>query len=286
MGIKHFSIKPKLWVVFFLASSFGSFTQCLAYDRYGSVREENHILSVGGGIASPSVTSALGENPAGLSNNQTSKILGQMAAGNDELNPLGYGGGFFFGNGSVGGGVALQGFNNNTNGSTGSILLLNWGLAADIPGLNIAWGFTGTRTIRKSGEVRGTGSGTTWCVDTGIIFNPKGDSRVGFTLFQVLDDIDAVGAGWAYDLSAWATFALDATYTTTAKTTVAKPALSIQLPGFQISSGYGVRVQGDNWSWIRQGLSLGVGVPLGRTLGFQAYYNQLALYYGGLTIAL
>jgi hypothetical protein len=248
--------------------------------------EEDHLLSVGGGIASPSVTSALGENPAGLSNNRSFKLLGAAAAGNNKLNPLGYGGGIFFGNGSVGGGVALQGFNNNTDGASGNVLLLNWGLAADITGLNIAWGFTGTHTISRSGTVRGTGSGTTWCIDTGLIFNPKGDSRVGVTLFQVLDEVDAIGLGWAYDLSPWATFALDGSYTTSAKTTIAKPSLYIRLPGFHISSGYGVRVQGTEWSWIRQGLSLGIGIPVNHSFTIQGYYNQLAEYYGGVTIAL
>lgn len=68
---------------------------------YSSISEEDHLISVGAGISSPSVTSAIGENPAGLTNNSTSKVLFEAASGNDQLNPIGFGGGFFTGNGSV-----------------------------------------------------------------------------------------------------------------------------------------------------------------------------------------
>jgi hypothetical protein len=248
--------------------------------------ETDHLLSVGGGISSPSMTSALGENPAGLIYNQSFKLLTQVASGNEQLNPLGYGAGIFAGNGSVGGGMVLQGFNNQTGTTSGNVLLLNWGLAAEFPSINMAWGFTGTRTISATGDVRGTGSGTTWCVDTGVIFNPRGSNRIGATIYQLLDDVDAVGLGYALDPSPWATFAVDASYTTKARTTVVKPSLSFHLSKFQMSSGYGLRVQGTEWSWIRQGLSLAVGFEVTPHFSIQAYYNHLAQYLAAVTISL
>lgn len=259
----------------------------LAYGYRGSygLDELNHLLSVGGGIASPSVTSALGENPAGLMYNTRTKVQAATATGSESLNPVGFGGLLFGGNGFVGGGIGLQGFNNQTEGG-GQILLLNWGLAAEFTSLNMAFGFTGTRTLHRSGVVMGTGSGTTWCVDTGVIINPHGSSRYGLTLFQILDSVDAIGAGWAIDASSWSTFALDGTYSPDSKSAVVKPGLSLQFDGFQMSSGYGFRAVGDSGSWIRQGLSLGVGFNLGDHMFAQMYYNHIALYYGGITFRL
>jgi hypothetical protein len=74
---------------------------CLGMDDF----EMAHTLSAGAGIASPSMTSALFENPAGLFTNQQTKFLGEAAWTNSNLNPLGLGGLFFLGNGFVGGGL-------------------------------------------------------------------------------------------------------------------------------------------------------------------------------------
>lgn len=239
--------------------------------------EDAHLLSVGAGIASPSMTSALGENPAGLVFNHRFRFLAQAATENDDFSPIGVGGGLFAGNGSVGAGLTLLGFESGS-------MVLGWGLAAEIPGLDLSWGFTGSHVIAGSGQA--VAAGSSFGLDTGILLNGKGKSRFGFTLFDVLDNIDAIGAGWAYDLSSAATFALDGAYGTGAKTIAIKPSLGIRLPGFHIASGYGFGVSGDGGNRIRDGVSLAVGIPFGKNFAIQAYYNQIARYYAGLTIAL
>ena len=60
------------------------------------------MMSIASGVASPSKTTALVENPAGLSLNERTRILGIGASDNDSFNPFDYGGGAFFGNGQVG----------------------------------------------------------------------------------------------------------------------------------------------------------------------------------------
>jgi hypothetical protein len=267
-------------------------TQAQAYrssSRYGGgggSGEQDRMITVGGGVSSPSVTSALQENPAGLTSNQSGKLLFEGATANDQFNPIGYGGGFFTGNGSVGAGITLQNFNNLANGGAGSLTLLSWGLAADIPNIDMAWGFTGSYTLSQSGNVSGPGTSGAWGVNTGVIFNPHGSSRVGITAYQLQNGVDAVGAGYSLDASPWATLAVDGTYDLGSKTTVIKPALGLHISGFQIASGYGVRAQGSGSSWIPQGWSLGLGVPVGPNFSIQASYNQLAHYYAALTVSL
>lgn len=273
---------------------FAALLTLLSVQAYGSstynfsdTMENDHLLSVGEGISSPSTISALGENPAGLVYNRTFKVLGELSSGNDQFSPLGYGGGFLAGNGSVGGGIVLNGSNSTANGVAASIDTLQFGIAAEFPSINLAWGFTGSFAFSGSGPTPTVGYGnSSWGLDTGVIFNPRSQTRFGITLFDVLDGIDAFAGGVSYDPTPWATFALDANYSKGPQTTVVKPGLAIHLPGFQLAAGYGARVVGDGTGWFPTGLSLGVGFPISRTFALQAYYNQLALYYAGLTISL
>jgi hypothetical protein len=274
----------------FLGATILGSTNLFAYesDRYNRrTSEDDRYLSVAGGISTPSITSALGQNPAGLIFNNQAKVLVDVASGNDNFNPLGYGGGFFTGNGSVGGGIALQGYNSQYDHSAGNLLLLNWGLAAEFTDLNLAWGFTGTYTIANTGVGQGAGtSGGAWGLDTGIIFNPHGTSRFGLTAFQVVGGVDAWGAGYSYDPSPWATFTVDGIYAVYSKTSILKPGLSIHVSGFCLTSAYGYKFDGAGWGWMSEGLSVGVGFPIGYKWAVQGYYNQISKYFIGITMTL
>lgn len=269
-------------VLFFLILA-GIFPIQEAFSAYsGEAGNADHMISVGGGIASPSKTSALGENPAGLVYNTDQRVLGALGATNSSLNPLGVGGSFFAGNGSVGGGIGLQTFTGQGN-SAGNITLLNYGLAAEIESLNVAFGAMGTYTLNQTGITTGTGSGGAWNANLGMLYNPKGTVRVGGTLFQVVGGVGAVGAGIAADANPWATFVLDGAYDPQSKGSTLKPGLGIHMDDFQLSYGYGINIQGSD-GWIRQGSSVGLGIQLSQTVHLQGYYNQLALYYLGLSV--
>src|SRR5690606_25865707 len=94
----------------------------------GSGGERNHLLSVGAGISSPSVTTAIGENPAGLVNNQRFKLLAAAYSENSDFDPLGYSGTVFTGTGSVGVGLGYAGVTGAGGGGS-----LVFGLAAEAP---------------------------------------------------------------------------------------------------------------------------------------------------------
>jgi len=247
--------------------------------------EMGHVLSVGAGISSPSVTSALGENPAGLMYNQQPKFLGEAALTQNSLNNLGLGGLFYLGNGFVGGGLGIETFNGQGN-NAGNLTLLNFGIGAEIQAINLSFGATGTYTLSQNGTTNGAGSGSIWTGNVGLLYNPNGPFRIGVTGFHLASTTRAIGAGIAADASTWATFALDGTINIDGTGPVIKPAMGIHLNDFQCTLGYGLVLDSSAMNWIRQGGSLGVGVRLSPNFHLQAYYNHLALYYFGLTIRL
>jgi hypothetical protein len=249
--------------------------------------ETGHILSIGGGVSSPSVTSSLGENPAGLAYNHQTKLLGALAGANSSFNPMGTGGLFFLGNGYVGGGLGVQSFSSQrSDNNTSSITLFTYGIAAYITGLNISFGASGSYAFQGGGNAGGTGASTPWGLDLGLIYNPKGEVRFGASAFNVVNGVNTIGVGIAADASTYATFALDATADQNINGKTIKPAMGIHLMDFQFTLGYGVRLDEVASNWIRQGGSFGLGLRLTPMIHLQGYYNHIAQYYGALTIRL
>ena len=244
--------------------------------------DASHSLSQSGGVSSPSRTSSLNENPAGLIFQTRSEILGAVASSSTQLSPLGGMGAFFAGNGAAGGGLSVQSF--NAQGSTvDQLTLLRYGLATDIPQLNLSLGATGTHVLKNRGVTQGAGTDRDWDTDVGILINPNGSVRVGLALYQILSGIQAIGVGISADPNPNATLAIDASMTPQTRGKVIKPSLGIHLDQFQISYGYGIRVDSDDTpSWIRSGSTFGVGVQLGYSFHLQFYYNQMAQYFFGL----
>jgi hypothetical protein len=257
-----------------LASSGSAF----GASRYGGGDYESfHWLSVGGGIAHPSATTAITENPAGLIYNSDLRILASSDAGNNSFNPLGANGHFFLGNGAVGGGIGLR---NQHTFNTATDVNLDFGLAAEINALKLAFGVSGSYRVATLGATGG-GGGTPG-LNIGVLINPTGEIHGGLTLFDVLGGVNALGGGIAWDVNSFATLALDAATTPTAfQAWSLKPGLQIHVLQVQLSASYGFALAGGG-SWLRGGGTLGLGVRMGGNLHFQAYYNELNLYYAGL----
>jgi hypothetical protein len=154
-----------------------------------------------------------------------------------------------------------------------------------VSGLNLAFGVTGAYFLSQNGGVTSQpGNEKNSGVNIGAIFNPRGSTRVGVTAFQVLNNVDAVGVGIAADASSWATFALDGAANTKMNGKVIKPGMEIHLMDFQFAVGYGISLDSYSSAWIPDNTSFGVGIRFSSTIHLQAYYNQLALYYLGLTV--
>jgi hypothetical protein len=244
--------------------------------------EGGHGLSMADGIASPSVTTGLVENPAGLHYNRKGKLLFALATPDTDLAPLGLGAGFFGGNGSFGGGLMLQSYiDQGVNSSRG--LLLKGGIGFEIPPLNTAFGINAGRLFYEQGGRVASVATTGWLADLGMIINPKGPGRLGIQFYSPFSGLSAVGAGYAHDVSQHITLGIDAIYGTGARAMSLKPAFAVNSSGFLFNCAYGFNVVGDQGLIVRDGFSFGLGIPIGSTL-LHFYYSHLAHYYLGLSI--
>jgi len=258
---------------------FLSTTGAFTFSWNSQASYQNNI-SGAGGIVSPSGVTALGENPAGLVYNKKT-ILSTGVTRGTSSSTFGYGGGIFTGNGDVGGGVSLTGFNSHS-GSPGNVLLLNYGIGINLSGGDFAFGVTGTTTLLEKGEIEGTGTSTTWCADAGIIINPNGRNQWGISVFQLLADVIAVGVGYGTRVGQNATFVVDTVYTKPSSTYLVKPGIKAHWSSFQLELSYGQRVLGSGWTWISSGPTVGAGLSVGNNLALTGYINHIAKVYVGL----
>lgn len=227
-----------------------------------------HDVSVAGGIASPSTTTAgLGENPAGLPYNVATSVTAALLTEDSDFDPLVMGGLITLGNGSMGASVGLQRYNSGDN------LDLNLGVGAMIEPLQTQFGVAARRALQPSGG--------DFDFDLGAIINPRSATRLGVMAIGVEAGIDAWGAGVAIDPSADVTFAVDATYETAGETLMVKPGLQVRASSLALSVGYGIEGQAGAASLapgIREGFSAGMAYTASTNFKLEAYYEQLARY--------
>jgi hypothetical protein len=229
------------------------------------------MMSIGAGIASPSKTTALVENPAGLSLNEKTRLLGVLASDNDNLNPLDYGGGIFFGNGSVGaaGQITRVG---------GAATDLDLGLGVLISQLDMSFGAAFEHDL--------SASGSGWSTNLGAIFNTKGKWRIGAEVRDAFNGPSGFGLGFATDLTQDVTFDVDGSTDKDFKGLHVKPTLAIDVHVFQIAFGYGIQVDKNSSSFINTGFALALAFKLSDAAYLQFYYNQIEKYYLGVTFRL
>lgn len=236
------------------------------YGGGGGGSEGVNLLSIGAGISSPSVTSAIGENPAGLIANQTTKLLVSGFSENSSFDPLGLGGTMYFGNGTVGAGLGYQ---KVTDGG-GSAMV--FGLAGEITAMNLAFGAAGSYQLSD-------GFADRLGLDLGLQFNARGPLKFGATAFNVNGGVNSYGAGVSYDANPSARLVIDASVNDDFEGLRLKPALGVTVQKFQITYGYGIEIDDTASSFIRGGSALGLGYEFGRNFHLQGYYNQIAKYY-------
>jgi hypothetical protein len=247
----------------------------VVFARGQTFADTARALSVGSGVAAPSATTALFENPAGLVYNDRIRIQANGASNNSSLDPLGLGGGAYLGNGWVGAGIqAVTATGRNTS--------LRYGAGAYIDALRLAVGIAGGSAIASS-TLRNP-PGTSHSVNAGAIFNPYGDISVGATAYGLDNNISAVSGGVSTNLSHGATLALDATTRSDFKGLVVKPGLSVWLSSFQLSYSYGYRVDKNAPAYTPLESTVGLGLAVSDFAHLQAYYNQYAKYAAALTL--
>jgi hypothetical protein len=231
--------------------------------------KDDHVLTVAGGVASPSKTTALEENPAGLTYNTSPELLGFVSSESNNFNPLEYGLNYFTGNGMVGGALGLKR-------SSADSTSINFGLAADLLSKNFSLGFAGSYTFGSGGHSSG------WNGNLGAILFPQADLRFGVTAYHVIGGVNTLGFGVAYDANSSATLALDAAYGTSTQGLTLKPGAMIRLSDLQLSAGYGI-VASNGGAYFTEGFSAGLGFNISRSAHLEAYYSQIQKFFFGVS---
>ena len=238
--------------------------------------ETPHALSVAAGVASPSVTTAITENPAGLAYNQQFKIMAEGTTNTYVFDTIGMGGTLYAGNGFVGGGLGLSTFSNTAT-APFTQGILNAGIGMQITAINLAFGTSFHYAIwNTTGANTYWGTNATWGITAGILGRPNGPLRVGVSAYQIGTGAEFVGLGVTFEPSDWANITVDANQYIRGPGTVLKPGLAIHFYNFQMGLGYGIPLLVGGMG-TSTGPEISIGGRFGQNFRAEAYYNQLAL---------
>ncbi len=247
------------------------FSLSLFFSQESFSAEMGRVLPNGFGIASPSVTTLLHgyENPAGHANLSSLKLQLLGYSSENNYNPVEYSGGLFFGNGSLGAGVA--GVGSAGTGVTDSDTDYLWGLGGNFSSIGFAIGINGNTSAGPNSETH-----TKW----GFLFG----GRSSFTFGVIVDSDDQgtydIGGGFSFDLAPNVNFSLDALhYRSDTKVSYAG-GLHIAGNVGELLLGYKI-VDKDNEAETH--FYSGVALTYWRSLSIEFLYNYLSKYCLGLT---
>jgi hypothetical protein len=241
----------------------------------GAAGAPDSSLTLGAGIAAPSVASAFFENPSGLAHATGARLLG--AADTDSTDPLGVVGLLLQGTGSVGAALGLQNFT-GIGRTGGTSTMVDWGLAAELPGSRLALG--------TAGNLSTSGGSSFSDIALGASINPRGPVRLGVSAFDITSSTWILGAGIADDISPEFSVALDGESDSSWHGLTIKPGMAVRIDKVQLSVGWGLELDDSGRRRIPSGGTIGLGLELSQSLVLQGYYNQFAKYYAGFTARL
>lgn len=257
--------------------------------RYGGSsrgsEEQQHTLSVGSGLASPSESGIFGENPAGLIYNRQPSVLGYLSAGPLHKDLLSQGLSFLAGNGWAAASLGVQGYT-NTRDSGGNIVTFNFGMSTYSEFFDLAIGLNGAYRFRNSTTPTTPESEqTTWTANLGFLYNPFGWFRAGLNLYEVDQGMTSVGLGVAADINAFSTITLDSSVDRRGRGLTLKPGIGVRAAGVHLAYSYGMQVDKTAVSGITAGNTIGLGYQFNPTFRIDGYYNQVVPYFLGATIS-
>lgn len=229
--------------------------------------DDERQLSVSGGIASPSFSSAVFQNPAGLTYN--SKLRGTIQA---KLNdPFTLHGGILAGNGDFGAAAGLSHAFKKNDDSTSAFYGL--GVGASKFALGVA-GFTNLSTSDSH-------------FNAGLMIGPTEPMTLGITAIGIDDGVNEWGLGFAYRFQGLSGFILDTTIDEDFDHVSFQPGIIVGNPKAALTISYGFSTEDHLHSHqLSDGLAVGGSLQLGSSVSWQLYYNQLAKYYTAVAIAI
>lgn len=249
----------------------GIISALLLYTLSANAKEVGNILPNGFGVASPSVTTLLHglENPAGAARVDSFKVQLLGYANENDYNPMSYSGGLFFGNGSMGAGVAGTGrAGSNVSNSDTDFL---WGLGIDLSNIGFVLGVKG---ITTGGDNSSTD--TQW----GILFGRRSFFKFGATVTSSENGRYDFGGGFSFDLAPNVNFSLDALHDRSDTQFSYAAGLHVSGNIGELLAGYKIIDSSNEDETHFYG---GVALTYWQSLSIEFLYNYLSLYCLGLT---
>lgn len=230
---------------------------------------EIHTLSISGGIAAPSASTSVFQNPAGLIYSSNLSLNAQVSADDSLSNPS-YRGGFLYGGNNIGiaGGVG-------NNSSEASVTSAFFGLAIEISQLSTSFGLSGFTGLSPLG-------GTSY--NAGVIIMPMSNYQLGFTAIGINSGVQEWGGGVDIKLDSVVSLVLDVSTNKSFNSFNFKPGLGVINQNIGLTISYGTQQSGSQE--LSSGFTIGGSLELRKTLSWQVYYNELAKFYTSLSLRL
>mgnify|MGYP001562350055 FL=1 len=243
------------------------------------VSESHHLVSGGGGVSAPSYVTATGENPAGLAYNERLRILAHGSISTiPDLSTLAAGGGIYWGNGWIAGGVEFVGSTAQPTGFT-----IDTGLAFAIPPIRTSFG--ASYGVPLSGGAAAQNNLLAHQLDLGILFSPIQMIAVGGTLYDAIGGFEGAGFGVTVRPLRFFDLTADASYGFSTGGFTLKPGVGLHLAFFHATFGYGLDLNGGGHG-IVNGITAGVGFDIAHRVQITSYYRQQNELYVGLQLSL
>lgn len=289
-------MKTVLTLILFFAIAPSAFAQGVRAVKGGNY---SHTLMAGGGIAHPSATTAIGTNPAGLIYNTGMRLSHGSAIDDSRSGTIGQQGLLLGGNSFFGAAVGISDYQNTAadpNGfsTVGSGTLFQGGWAGHIQKSRLAFGMslvapiTGGRIVQNSGSSTANQPAPSFtnqgaAVNAGVIFDPFGSTRFGFSLLGMSGGIETIGFGLAFDIVDNVSLVGDLIYSKSSKSMDVIPGLNFSTQYFSLSANYGSRMMGDGWTYGREGFGGGIGFTAMKELSVTVQYHQIQKFMVELT---
>jgi len=234
--------------------------------------EEDHTVTVSGGIAQPSGATSVFENPAGLAFNSRFRLTAQAMLDS----PPTLRGGVLMGNGNVGG---TAGITRRTDSSNHSDAFLGMGI--QVPALRFTLG------VAAFADVNSVSSPS---FNIGALIDSGQALTLGVVARSVDNGVGEWGAGLRYKYSGQTYFVLDSTVDSDFGSLALQPGLMLSASPAALTFSYGFgssqRSSRLHSQQLHEGFSAGASLKLGSTTQCQLYYHHLAELYTAVSFGL
>jgi hypothetical protein len=225
-------------------------------------------VSVAGGIAMPSYSTATYQNGAGLAYNPGTNFQIQGGSTDSNFENQIFRAGLAYGNGTIG--IAAGGSYGNPSGNSGAY----YGLAFGIQSLRTVIGFSGSMGLSPSSDPG---------VNAGMLIYPSQAFNFGFTAMGLTNSggIQEIGAGIGLHLGPGVSLVVDTAFGSDFSFRTIQPGLKVGNTNASLTVSYG---SGDGSQQLSNNeFAAGASIKIGNKINWELYYNRFATYYTGFS---